>query len=109
MKKVQCPACGATGVVFGRINNSRSLGRPPSRCDKCEGFGFIMMDVTEFSKRRSDFRKYGRNPRFLALGECCEFTKLAKVRNLRNRNVWVPTRGWVPYSIFYKEHRNPRY
>ena len=107
-KKVECPSCGATGVLFGTVNNSRSLHRPPTCCDKCEGFGFIMMDATEFAKRRSDFRKYGRNPRFLALGECWEFTKLVKVRNLRDRHIWIPKRGGVPYGVFYNEHKNPR-
>lgn len=108
MKKVQCPACGATGVVFGQINNSFSLGRPPSRCDKCEGFGFILVDTAEFAKNKIGSLR-NKNVRFIGFGEYTEFTGLCKVRNIGNRSVWIPVRGCVPYGVFYKEHRTPRY
>ncbi len=103
MKKVQCPACGATGVILFDLRPRHN--RAAKLCRKCKGFGFILMDSAKFAECKSDARRYRRSTRFMAFGECQEFTGLVKVRNIDN--VYLPE--YVPYGIFYKEHRTPRY
>ena len=116
MKKVECPSCGATGVILHR------LGKGLHQCGKCKGFGFISITPAKFAK----FKKV-KNTRYDCTGgiqvssgswycgrnlpspEYTEFTVLYKVRNFRNKLVYISARNQkVPYNIFYKEHRNPR-
>lgn len=101
MKKVECPSCGGTGVIRGL---SRSIWKvhETHMCHKCNGFGFILKDHTQLPKLYLKNSKV----RFIGFGELQEFTGLVKVRNVYN--VFIPGRGSVPYSVFYKEHRNPK-
>lgn len=108
-KKVECPSCGGTGVILRRLRPYHNSEAEP--CHKCGGFGVILMDPAEFAKCKSDSRRYGRSTRFMAFGECKEFTGLVKVRNIDivsfpKRGPYVPES--VPYGVFYKEHRNHR-
>lgn len=91
MKKVQCPSCGGTGVIRSREFYDAY------RCYKCRGVGFILRDNIKFSRKSS-------KACLIAFGKLQEFSGLVKVRNVFN--VFIPVRGSVPYSVFYKEYRN---
>ena len=97
MKKLQCPSCGGTGVVRGRSRSTWVGNKTYQCCPKCKGYGFILKDYIKL---------YPKSPKvcLIAFGELQEFSGLDKVRNVSN--VFVPGLGLVPYSVFYKEHRN---
>ena len=103
MKKVECPSCGGTGIIRGPTRPIwKGRVHETSLCHKCNGFGFVLKDQTQFSKLYPKSSK----ARFVGFGELQEFTGLVKVQNVAN--VIIPGRGTIPYNVFYKEYRNSK-
>ena len=117
MKKVECPSCGGTGIILRHLSGWHNS--TADVCHKCRGFGFILIEPAVFSQSQKPKTDRYASTGGLCMSDFCpwqwryrrpiteykEFTGLAKVRNIDY--VYVGCLS-VPYSAFYKEHRNHR-